>query len=122
MSNANDKGWDAMKGYFFAWEGTTAKYLEAWLKSPLVLEPAGAWLSAMMKTKAMSDRAMAMAWGNAGLATKRDQERTLHAIHQLESRLIDLEERIADLQHENATLRGRLSTAASADGATEKNG
>jgi hypothetical protein len=105
MSKGNEKGWDLMKQYFFAWEGTTAKYLEAWMKSPLVLEPAGAWLSAMMKTKAMSDRAMAHAWGNAGLATKRDQERTLHAIHQLESRLIDLEERLLDLTAENAQLK-----------------
>ncbi len=105
MSKGNDKSWDLMKQYFFAWEGTTAKYLEAWMKSPLVLEPAGAWLSAMMKTKAMSDRAMAHAWGNAGLATKRDQERTLHAIHQLESRLIDLEERLLELSAENKQLK-----------------
>jgi hypothetical protein len=84
------------------------------MKSPLVLEPAGAWLSAMMKTKAMSDRAMAHAWGNAGLATKRDQERTLHAIHQLESRLIDLEERIADLSAENARLRAAQTSASGA--------
>ena len=33
-----------------------------------------------------------------GLATKRDQERTLHALNQLESRLLDLEERLAEAQ------------------------
>jgi len=100
-----EQRWDFMKQAFFTWESGTAKYLEAVMKSPLVLEPAGACLSAMMKTKAMSDRVKAIAWGNAGVATKRDQERTLHAIHQLESRLIDLEERIVDLSRENARLR-----------------
>jgi hypothetical protein len=29
------------------------------------------------------------------MATKRDQERTLHTLNQLESRLLDLEERLA---------------------------
>jgi hypothetical protein len=89
--------WDLFKQYFNAWEGATAKMAEAWLKSPLVLEPAGAWLSAMMKTKAMTDKAVAEAWGRVGLPTKRDQERTLHALNQIQSRLIDLEEQLADL-------------------------
>jgi hypothetical protein len=30
------------------------------------------------------------------MATKRDQERALHTLNQLESRLLDLEERLAD--------------------------
>jgi hypothetical protein len=107
MSNNDDKDWNKARDAFFGWEGATAKYLEAWMKSPAVLEPAGMWLSALMKTKAVSDRMMAMAWGNAGVATKRDQERTLHAIHRLESRLIDLEERLRDLQDENAQLRAK---------------
>ena len=89
--------WDVYKKWFFAWEGATARYLEQWMQSPLVLEPAGAWLSAMMKAKATSDKAVAGAWGAMGLPTKRDQERTLHALNQIQSRLIDLEERLADL-------------------------
>jgi hypothetical protein len=31
------------------------------------------------------------------MATKRDQERSLHALNQLESRLLDLEERLAEV-------------------------
>ena len=49
-----------------------------------------------MKAKATYDRAMAQWVGAAGVATKRDQERVLHAIHQLESKLLDLEERLAE--------------------------
>jgi hypothetical protein len=85
------------KSAFEKWERATAQVLETWLKSPLVLEPAGAWLSTTMRMKAMTDRAVAGMWGAMGLPTKRDQERTLHALHTLESRLLDLEEKLADL-------------------------
>lgn len=88
--------WDTYKKAFFTWENLTAQYLEHWLKSPLVLEPAGAWLSAAMKMKAASDKAAAAWWGALGLPTKRDQERALHKLNQLESRLYDLEERLAE--------------------------
>ncbi len=89
-------GWDAFKKYFGAWETQTARVIEQVMRSPLVLEPAGHCLSAAMKTKAASDRAVAAAWGAVGLPTKRDQERTLHALHQIQSRLLDLEEKLAE--------------------------
>ncbi|MCC6527937.1 MAG: hypothetical protein IT373_35150, partial [Polyangiaceae bacterium] len=52
-------GWDLFKKYFNAWEAESAKLFEAWLKSPLVLEPAGGMLTATMKAKAASDKAVA---------------------------------------------------------------
>jgi len=51
-----------------------------------------------MKGKAASEKALAAAWGAAGLATKRDQERALHALNQIQSRLLDLEEELAELR------------------------
>ena len=89
-------GFDDWKKGFDAWENATAEYMEKVLKSPLVLTPAGTMLSAGMKAKAASDKAMAQFWGAWGLPTKRDQERTLHALNQLESRLLDLEEKLAE--------------------------
>lgn len=89
-------GWDEWRKGFDVWEGATAKMLEAWMRSPLVLGPSGAMLTAAMKAKAASDRAAAAWWGSIGLPTKRDQERTLHLVQRLESRLLDLEEQIAD--------------------------
>ncbi len=86
--------WDLWKKGFDAWEGSTARLVERWLSSPLVLVPSGALLSAGMRGKALSDKAWAAWWGGLGLPTKRDQERTLHALNQLESRLYDLEERL----------------------------
>ena len=91
-------GWDMWKKGFFAWESATAQYLEQVLKNPLVLGPSGAMLTAAMKAKAASDKAAAGWWGAIGLPTKRDQERTLHALNQLQSRLMDLEEKLAEQQ------------------------
>ena len=51
-----------------------------------------------MKAKAASDKAVAQWWSMMGLPTRRDQERTLHALNQLQSRLIDLEEQLASLK------------------------
>jgi hypothetical protein len=91
--------WDMWKKGFDAWEASTARVLEAWMKSPLVLEPSGALLTATMKMKASSDRAAARFWASMGLPTRADQERALHALNQLESRLYDLEERLDDREH-----------------------
>jgi hypothetical protein len=88
--------WETYKKGFEIWENATAKYLEHWLKSPLLLAPSGAFLGGAMKAKAAYDRAASQWVGSLGLATKRDQERSLHTLNQLESRLLDLEERLED--------------------------
>jgi hypothetical protein len=88
--------WDQWKKSFAAWETATARYLEQVMANPAVLEPAGALLTAAMKTKAATDRAVASWWAAVGLPTRRDQERALHKLNQLESRLLDLEEQLAD--------------------------
>jgi hypothetical protein len=88
--------WDTWKRGFDAWENATAKYMEEWTKSPLVLGFAGTVLSMAMRSKAQADKAAALYWGAMGLPTKRDQERTLHALHRLESRLLDLEEKLEE--------------------------
>ena len=88
--------WDMWKQGFAAWETTTAQYMEKVMSNPAVLGPAGAMLTAAMKTKAATDRAIAAWWSTLGLPTRRDQERSLHKLNQLESRLADLEEQLAD--------------------------
>jgi len=85
--------WDMWKQGFNAWEQATAQYMEKVLTNPGVLGPAGAMLTAVMKTKAATDRAMSACWSAVGLPTRRDQERALHKLNQLESRLYDIEER-----------------------------
>ena len=88
--------WETWKKGFDAWENATAKYLENVLASPLLLWPSGMVLGGAMKAKAAYDKATAQMVGNMGVATKRDQERTLHTLNQLESRLLDLEERLEE--------------------------
>ena len=90
--------WETWKKGFDQWEAKTAGLFDVWLKSPLVLTPMGHMLSATMKARAASDKAVAQWWASLGLPTRRDQERTLHALNQLNSRLIDLEEKLADAE------------------------
>ena len=90
--------WEQWKKGFDVWEGKTAEMMEQVLKSPAVLQPMGTLLTATMKMKAASDKAAAQWWATLGLPTRRDQERTLHALNQLSSRLIDLEEKLASLE------------------------
>lgn len=89
--------WEYWKRAFYAWETQTAQYLEELLKNPVVLKPSGKLLGNMMRGRAASDKIMTNVWGMMGLPTKRDQERTLHALNQLQSRLYDLEERLEEL-------------------------
>jgi hypothetical protein len=72
--------------------------MERVLRSELVLRPSGQLLTAAMKMKAKNDASMARTWGLMGLPTRRDQERTLHQLNELQSRLIDFEDRLIDLQ------------------------
>lgn len=90
--------WTQWKKGFQSWETTTAQYLEGVLKRPAVLTPAGAVLSLGMRARAARGRAMTRLWSRVGLPNKRDQERTLHLLNRLESRLIDLEEKIEALE------------------------
>ena len=86
--------WSQWKTAFDAWENATAKWVEEWMKSPLVLGPSGAMLTVAMKAKKTADDAKAQIWGQMGLPTKRDQERALHLLNQLQSRIMDLEEKL----------------------------
>jgi hypothetical protein len=86
--------WQTWKKGFDAWENATAKYLEQAMKSPLLLGPSGILLGSAMKAKAAYEKAASQWVASMGFATKRDQERSLHALNQLESRLLDLEERL----------------------------
>ena len=88
--------WDLWKQGFTAWEQATTQYVERVLQNPGVLGPAGSMLTLTMKTKAATDRVMGAWWSALGLPNRRDQERALHKLNQLESRLYDLEERLAD--------------------------
>jgi hypothetical protein len=89
-------GWEMWKKGFDAWESATASYVEQVLKNPLLLGPSGKMMAEAFKAKAQADKAAAQWLGSMGLPTKRDQERTLHALNQIQSRLADIEEKLAE--------------------------
>ena len=86
------KPWDLWKKRFDVWEASTAQHLETVLRSPVVLRPTGVILAAVMKAKTQADKVSEKWWATMGLPTKKEQERALHKMNQLESRLMDLEE------------------------------
>jgi hypothetical protein len=61
-----------------------------------MLEPTAAMLTAALKWKKQADDAVNATWARMGLPTRREQERMLHLLNQIQSRLIDLEERLED--------------------------
>lgn len=90
--------WSTLKQAYDAWESAASPMFEAWLKSPFVIGPAGNMLSAYSQMKATRERMMSAWWSSFGLPTRSDQRRALHAMNELQSRLIDLEEKLADLE------------------------
>lgn len=87
--------WATWKKGFDAWENPTAAYLERLMASPLLLQPSALVLKALTATRTVTDSLTAAWWSAVGLPTRRDQERALHRLNELESRLLDLEERLA---------------------------
>ncbi len=104
--------WELWKKGFDAWENETAKFLENVIRSPLVLGPSGALITGIMKAKTAGDKAKNVVLGMAGLATRSDQERVLHALNRLESRLMDLEERLEDRATREEQAKKTLNGAA----------
>lgn len=86
--------WDLWKKSFDVWEDRTARLLEQVLKSRPVLDGSGLLLTTVLRLRAASDDAKARFWAELGLPTRRDQERTLHLLHRLEARLLELERRL----------------------------
>lgn len=99
------KAWEKWKSAFDKWEAATAKLLERAMQSPTLLVPTGTALSTAMRVRAGMERAENAWWGSLGLPTKSDQERTLHALHELQSQLFDLEEKLAALEEQGETKR-----------------
>src|SRR5436190_1334976 len=97
-NSTRNTAWDTWKKGFDAWEARTAEFLETVMKTEAFLGPVGHMLTATMKTKKLMDDTLAKSWAMWGLPTRRDQERTLHALNQLQGRLTDLEDRLDELR------------------------
>ncbi|MDP3276554.1 MAG: poly(R)-hydroxyalkanoic acid synthase subunit PhaE [Deltaproteobacteria bacterium] len=90
--------WDQWKKGFDKWESNTAERLERWLRSPAVLTPGGALLSAALRLKATRDASIEFVLSSMRLPTRTEQERTLYELQRLRSQVMDLQELIEDLE------------------------
>lgn len=81
---------------FHLWERAASSYLEALAQSPLLLATAGSWLGWSFNLKRLSDDGLQAVIAALGLPTRRDQERALHLLQEIEGRLEDLELRVLD--------------------------
>lgn len=94
-----EMSWKLFKQTLDAWDAAASPLFEAWLKSPFVVHPAGSVLTQMTQLKRTQRKLSSMWWSSFGLPTRSEQERTLHALNELSSRLIDLEDKLSALEH-----------------------
>lgn len=98
---------DLFDHLFQSWEKRTSDYFDKLMRNPTFLNTMGGLLSASYRNKAQLDRALEALWKNLNLPNKKDQERTLHLLNELHSRIFDLEEKLQALTEENERLKAR---------------
>ena len=79
---------------FKLWERTTNAYVDALVRNPLFLTASGLGLNSALMFKRATDSSMLVFLSLMGLPNRRDQEKTLHLLHQIDGRLDDLEFRL----------------------------
>jgi hypothetical protein len=106
---------DLFDQVFTIWEKRTSEYFERLLRSPGFLNTMGGVMNSGYRNKIFVDRALSAVWRNLNLPNKQDQERTLHLLNELHSRIYDLEERLARQKREE----GQATGAEAADSGTK---
>lgn len=90
------------KQWFEAWDASATQTFEQVLRNPGLLEMGGACLTAMMRMWSATQRTRDAWWSAWGLPTRREQERLLHELQRLQSRVIDLQEELQTRDDEAA--------------------
>ncbi|MFH1808563.1 MAG: hypothetical protein ABIJ09_07455 [Pseudomonadota bacterium] len=90
------------------WEKQTAEYFDKVLRNPGFLELSGNVMGAALRSKIMMDGFLMATWKSLLLPTKRDQERTLHLLNELHSRVNDLEDELTDQAAARDQKRGHV--------------
>ncbi|MEO1229021.1 MAG: hypothetical protein AAFZ18_08965 [Myxococcota bacterium] len=85
-----------IKSRLDTWEKQASQFFDAALRSPRVLEPAGIAMTGAMRAKRGLDGALRRGWRAAGLVPRQDHERALHALNEIQSKLLDLEEQLRE--------------------------
>ena len=86
--------------WFDAWEPRAAIAWDAAVRQSWVVEPLAATITTVARAKSVADAVRRRILGVLGLPTREDQERVLFLLQRMESRLLDLEDRIAEREDE----------------------
>jgi hypothetical protein len=86
----------AWRIWFDAWEPKAAAAWDGALRAPWVVEPVAAALTLAGRANTIRREVARRLWRACGLATQHDQDRVLFLLQRLESRILDLEDRLAD--------------------------
>lgn len=92
--------WKTWKSGFDRWEKTTAEYLESTLQKASVLGPSANLLRVVMQAKIGTSRVVGKGLRAVGLTSRDQQDRAMHRINQLESKVLDLQEELDDLREQ----------------------
>jgi len=92
-TSANDPA-RAWRIWFDAWEPKAALAWDAVVRQPWLVEPLAATITMVGRTKALADSVRRRLARACGLATREDQDRILFLLQRMESRLLDLEDRV----------------------------
>lgn len=88
------------KQAFNLWERTTSACFEELARNSTFLSANGAGLNSVLNFKKIADMSSQYYLSSIGLPTRRDQERTLHLLQQIEGRLDDLQFQIDSWRRE----------------------
>lgn len=94
MRTSKEKARLPNRATLIAWEKAATELMDQLVRNPTVLQPVARTLTGAMRAKRLADRVLRKAWRLVGLPTKQEQERTLHLLNELNSKFLDLEERI----------------------------
>lgn len=86
--------------WFDAWEPRAAIAWDAAVRQPWVVEPLAATITTVARAKSMADAVRRRVLQALGLPSREDQERALFLLQRMESRLLDLEDRLADREED----------------------
>src|SRR5688500_17608464 len=83
------------RAWFDAWEPKAAQAWDAAVRRPWLVEPIAATITTLARAKSLGDAVRRRLVRACGLATRDEQDRILFLLQRMESRLLDLEDRLA---------------------------
>ena len=85
------------KDFYDSWEKVTTEALEKWVNSPLFASNIGKIIEKSSEFKKYFDQAMEISLKNMNLPSRRDLERVLGSINNIEAKINDLSDKVDEI-------------------------